>query len=379
MTTVPAPPAANLPPSKQGFLSRLGEAFVGEAKAIFAVFRRSPEWAVIVFAWLSAAFIPAFWNIGEDHWWSETDSPLFFQPFVPLLCAALLWQDREKLREAYGQTSRNKRRGSPILLWLGCLVVLVSHLVHTPLVAIVGLLLVAAGIILLAYGVNVLNASRRALLFGMIMIPPPATIVTKFAAFVSGGAWKYITIALQKLGKVCSVTPGVTTLNFQYEGQLYEVNGSQGTVIIFTLVALLFVAVWRREKFGRAVILMASGALIATLLLIAVPILTLLLPATPVTGAVLNMHPVILAAVSTVAPVLVLRRLRAVTDSLAQGGRALGKIGQAAQKATDKAISAGSRGGSGRSGARNRGFEAVMDRIGAALAKPFKRKKRDRW
>ena len=387
MTTAPASadtaPEPDSAAAKSSPLSRLSGAFVREAGAIAAMIRRSPEWAVIVFAWIAAGFIPAFWYMGEDHWWSETTSPLFFQPFVPVLCAALLWQDREKLLAAWQQTSRSKRRGSPWLLWLGCAVILISHLIHVLTVAAIGLVIVAAGVVYLAYGVNVLKASRRALLFGLLIIPPPATAISRSAQIIGGQLWKIITIGLQKAGKVCAMTPGLGSVNFQMNGQVYEIAYTQVTVIVFTAVALLFVAVWRRERFGKALILMASGALLATLLLALVPLTVLLLPVSPITNTLVNMHPIFLSVVATTIPVLVIRRLRAWSSTLSQGSRALGKMGQAAQKATDKALSGGASrmdGSVGRAGRGvNRGFEAVMDRIGAALAKPFKRKKRDRW
>ncbi|MBC8142617.1 MAG: exosortase/archaeosortase family protein [Armatimonadetes bacterium] len=378
--TTPAPDVA--PPSPSP-LARFRDAAVAEAGAIGALVRRSPEWAVILFAWLAAGFIPAFWYMGEDHWWIETDSPLFFQPFVPLLCAVIFWQDREKLREAWAQTSRSKRHGSPWLLYIGCVIILVSHLIHVLTVATVGLLVVAAGVIYLAYGWNVLKASRRALLFGLLMIPPPATMVSAAARIIGSQIWKIITIGLQAAGKICSMTPGVGTVNFQISGQVYEIGYSQTAVIVFTGVALLFVAILRRERFGKALILMASGALLATLLSIIVPFLTLLLPVSPLTDSLLKLHPAYLAVVSTLIPVLVIRRLRAWSSTLSQGSRVLNKMGQAAQKATDKALSGGASrmdGSVGRAGRGvNRGFESVMDRIGAAIAKPFKRKNRNRW
>ncbi len=385
MTTASSDTAASpdIPTPPASLQERLRGNAVAEAGAIVSVFRRSPEWAVIVFAWIAAGFIPAFWYMGEDHWWSETNSPLFFQPFVPLLCAALLWQDREHLREAWNQTSRSKRRGSPWLLYLGCAVILVSHLIHVLTVAAVGLVLVGAGVVFRAYGWNVLKASRRALLFGLLLIPPPATAVSRVTQIIGGQVWKIVTIGLQKVGKVCSMTPGLGSANFQIGGQLYEVAYTQSAVIVWTAVALLFVAVWRRERFGKALILMASGALLATLLLILVPFVILLLPVSPLTNGLLNLHPVFLGVVATAIPVLVIRRLRAWSNTLSEGSRALGKMGQAAQKATDKALSGGASrmdGSVGRAGRGvNRGFESVMDRIGAAIAKPFKRKNRNRW
>ena len=378
-----APDLPDTPAPDPSALAQLRNTVRVEADAIFAVLRRSPEWGVIVFAWLAALFIPAFWYMGEDHWWSETDSPIFFQLFVPFFCAALLWQDRERLFAAWQQTSRSKRRGSPWLLWAGCAVVLASHFVHILLVAVVGLLIVAAGIVYLGYGVNVLKASWRALLFGLLMIPPPATAIVRAAQIIGGQTWRIITIGLQKFGKVCSVTPDAGGANFQIDGQVYPVSYSVITVIVFTGFLLLFVGVWRREKFGRVLILMASGALLASVLSILVPFTVLLLPASPLTGTLLQMHPVFLTVVATLIPALVIRRLRVLSASLSEGSRTLGKIGKAAQKATDRALSGGASrmdGSVGRAGRGvNRGFESVMDRIGAAIAKPFKRKKRDRW
>ena len=160
-----------------------------------------------MFAWFAAAFTPAFWYMGEDHWWSEPDSPLFFEPFVPLMSAALLWKDRKRLLEAWQMTPRNKRRGPPWLLWLGCLLVLVSHLVHVLTVAAIGLVLVAAGIIYVAYGPFVLRQSSRALLFALLFTPPPIKPLSIVAGVLSSSAWTKVTAALQRLGQnlSCSV------------------------------------------------------------------------------------------------------------------------------------------------------------------------------
>ena len=365
-------------------LAAVGQRIADEARAIGRLFRRSPEWVVIIFAWIAAGFIPAFWYMGETHWWSDVSSPLIVQPFVPLLCAALLWQDREILQDAWNRTSARKRRGTPLVLWLGCVVVAVAQLIHVITVAAVGLLIVAVGIVLLAYGTMVLAKTTRAFLFGLLLIPLPETIPAKAQEFAGAQVWRIITIGLQKFGKDCSMTPGGDKISFEMQGQVFPVANSQITAAVIAAFVLLFVGVWRREKVANTLLFMASGALLSLSLTILLPFIVLLLPISPLTNTLVAINPVIYAVLSLTIVLLVRGRLKALGGALTQSSRTLGKMSQAAQKATDRATSGMASGVVGGTVGRasrsvNKGTEAAIDKLFTALTKPFKRKRRDRW
>lgn len=375
-----APPPAV--PAPTGLWQRLRSNIVADFKQIIAVFQRSPEWIVIVFAWLAAAFIPAFWYIGEDHWWSQPTSPLFFEPFVPLFSAALFWNDRQRLQEAWQMTPRHKRHGSPWLLWLGCLLVLVSHLIHVLTVAAIGLVVVAAGIVYLAYGPFVFKQSSRVLLFALLFAPPPSKAVTIPAQLFSNSAWTKITVALQRLGQDISCTTGIDTTTLVIEGHVVNAPNNQLTSIVMTGFLLLFIAMWRRDRIGTALLTMAFGGLLGGFMSMVIPFAALLLPPSGFADFLISTHPLVFVAISVLLAVWVRNRLGFWIKVLAQRSRFIGKIASTVQKFTDRAtagvVNQGGR--SGRAGqGTTKGTEALMDKFFAAISKPFKRKRRNRW
>jgi hypothetical protein len=331
---------------------------------------------------LAAAFIPSFWYIGEDHWWSQTDSPLFFEPLVPFFCAALIWQDRNRLLEAWQMTPRHKRRGNPWLLWLGCSVILASHLMHVLTVAAIGLIIVAAGTVYLAYGPFVLKQSRRFLLFALLLVPPPATVASKAGNLISGSAWLKTVAALQKLGKdaSCTINPDSTTIVMQ--GHEINAPNYHFPTIITTGFLLLFIAVWRRDKIGVALLTMAFGGLLGGILSIAVPLGALLLPSSGFSEMLVRTHPLVLTAVAVSLSVLVRNRVSLWLFQLGERSRFIGKFYKTLNSATDRATAgvATRLGGAGRAGqGLGKATETAMDKIFAAISKPFKRKRRNRW
>lgn len=370
-------------PAPKGSWARLRADVGSDSRRIIALFRESPEWIVIVFAWLAAAFIPAFWYMGEDRWWSQTHSPLFFEPFVPLFAAALLWQDRRRLLEAWQMTPRHKRRGSPWLLWLGCLVVLVSHLIHVLTIAAIGLVLVAAGIIYLGYGLFVLRQSIRALAFALLFVPPPAKPITTIAHWFSYSAWTKITSALQTMGKEASCTVSADSTNLVIGGHVVIAPNFQLSAIIITGFLLLFYGVWRRDRVGSVMLTMAFGSLLSAFMSIAIPFGALLLPPSPFSDILVRVHPLVLVAVAVLISIQVRIRLGHWLEVLAERSRVFGRISASAQKVTDRAtagVAARVGGGMGKAGqGMTKGTEMIIDRFIAAVSKPFKRKRRNRW
>lgn len=383
MTTASDATASSLSPTPTGWWACLGTDIRSHLAQILDVFRRSPEWAIILFAWLAAAFIPTFWFMGEDHWWSQSNSPLIFEPFVPFLCATLVWQDRNRLQDAWRMTPRHKRRGLPWLLWLGCFVILVSHLMHVLTVAAIGLVLVAAGIIYLAYGPFLLKQSTRILLFALLLVPPPATAVSKVANLVSGAAWVNTVAALQRLGKDVSCAVGPDSTNIVIQGHEISALNNQFATIILTGFVLLFIAVWRRDKIGVVMLTMAFGGLLGGLFSVAVPFGALLLPSSAFSEILVRTHPLILAAVSVSISVLVRNRVSKWLSHLAERSRFIGKFYKGVNNVTDRAaagVATRLGAGSGRVGRGvGKATEAAMDRFFAAMSKPFKRKRRNRW
>jgi hypothetical protein len=350
---------------------------------IIAVFKRSPEWIVIIFAWFSAGVLPAYWFIGDDHLWSESDSLLFMQPFVPLFVGALLWHDRERLNEAWSQTSRSKRHGAPWLLWIGCLLILSGHFVHVLTYTALGLVVAAVGVAYLAYGGRVLKQAALPLAVGILMVPPPLKVISIVTNLYSAFLMKGIVKVLQLASKPVFLTLQGDNSVLDMAGHSIDIPSRQVAALGFTAFFMIVYAVWRREKLGSSLVTIAFASLFAALLTFVVPIIALLLPITPVTIFFARIPPLIVAVLATTTAILFKRRLRALGEGLASSGRVISKISDQAQKVTERAAdgvtrSVGSR--TSRTGRSvNKGTEAIIDGFVRFVSKPFKRKRKNHW
>jgi len=356
-------------------------AFQTTLSEIAGIFRRSPEWILIILAWCVAAFLPYVWFMGEDHSWIDPTSFFFFEPFIPLAFAALCWQDRELLLSAYQKTYRTKRRGTPYLLWFGCCALLLSHLVHVMTFAVLSLLIIAAGVIYLSYGMAVLIQSARMLLFSLLMIPPPETAVTVIYSLVGKNISKLVTILAQHTGRHVSVMIGIPSSLFDLQGNTVEVPHRQASAIIFAIVLTIFWALWRRIRFATAFVAIGGAAFLSLIFSTLALFAAVMLPVSAITDPLALAHPLLIAAISVGVTILLEARLGGWWAALARRSRVVSQISERTQKMTDRVTGSLVAGVSGRVGRTGRGMtkgtETIIDGFFRFIARPFKRKRRD--
>lgn len=224
-------------------------------------------WIALVLIALVLLYRPFtwFWEI-----WSAPDSPLSYQPLVPLGVLFLAWMDRGPVRAAYTElaylfpANSPKRQGKIWPVLTGCFLMLVSYLMTLPPLAMLSFLLMVVGVIYYIYGPFILNALRKPLSYFLVMAPVPNVIVS---------------MATQKLQLSCAAIAGQILAIFHPQvkvvgtfiklpGYALEVIGPcSGVSILFPVAAMtIWLAMVRRMKILPSILLLCIGAALSLIM-----------------------------------------------------------------------------------------------------------------
>jgi exosortase len=206
-----------------------------------------------------------FWEI-----WVTPDSPLSYQPLVPIGAAWLAWVERGSVKALYEElaylfpASSPKRRGKLWPVLTGCFLMLVAYLMTVPPLAMIAFLLMVVGVIYYIYGPYILSALRKPLSFLLMMAPVPNVIVS---------------MATQKLQLGCATVAGqilelfhpnvkVMGTFIELPGYALEVVGPcSGVSILFPVLAMtVWLAMVRRMHILPSLLLLCVGAALSLIM-----------------------------------------------------------------------------------------------------------------
>lgn len=267
-TQAQSPPPAGVPASPwslaQDGIRRVRAGLPAAARTLW---REQRHWLILGALLLVVLIWPLtwFWQI-----WSMPDSPLSYQPFVPLGALWLALQDRPSLEALYREMAQlfpedsPKRRGKLWPALAGCALMVLACIGTVPPLAMVALLIMIAGVIYRVYGPFVLTALRRPLGFLLTMAPVPNVLVSASTANLQQGC---AAVAGQILHAIYPQTKAFGTF-IMLPGYTLEVAGPcSGVSVLFpVLVLTLWLALYRRMRVGPTLILLVAGAGIALLM-----------------------------------------------------------------------------------------------------------------
>ena len=197
--------------------------------------------------------------------WRAPDSPLAFQPLVPLAALFLLYQKRQTARAAYAETafvfSANspKLRGGGWLLTLSAVLLAVSYLTQTTGWGILGGVAACAGIVQFLWGRVVRNVLIGPLLFLLWAVPPPDSLVARATQGLQIACTTMAGHFLNAIHVPC-LTLGNQLLLTNSNYRLEIVGACSGMSILFPLLALTVWLLLRNAQSGLSIVL--KGALI---------------------------------------------------------------------------------------------------------------------
>jgi exosortase len=217
-------------------------------------------WLVLFFLAMVLLYRPFtwFWEI-----WATPDSPLSYQPLVPIGVAWLAWAEWGSVKALYQElaylfpTTSPKRRGKLWPVLAGCFLMLVAYLMTVPPLAMLSFLLMIVGVIYYIYGPFVLSALRKPLAFLLLMAPVPNVLVSMATQSLQLGC---ASVAGQILHIFHPEVKVVGTF-IQLPGYALEVIGPcSGVSIVFPVVAMtIWLAMLRRMRILPSLILLCIG------------------------------------------------------------------------------------------------------------------------
>jgi exosortase len=224
------------------------------------LWRDERHWLFVVIPLIAAMLGPFRWL---NDVWADPNGPLSFQPFVPLGIAYLFWaqraniQQRLRERDVLAPVGSRRRYGTILVAALGCVLLVLSYLTMLTTLAILGMLLAFAGVLLCVYGPVAFPAFVRPLLFSLTMVPVPGTLIASGTAFLQRGCAIAAGQVLRRVYPSTKVYGNFIVMD-RYTAQVSGPCSGVG-ILLPVLVLTFLLALLRRMKPGVTALLLAAG------------------------------------------------------------------------------------------------------------------------
>ncbi|MBC7805451.1 MAG: exosortase/archaeosortase family protein [Akkermansiaceae bacterium] len=228
---------------------------------VWHTIKKEKHWLLLVIPLLLSLYGPIQWLAQQ---WSQSSDALGFQPLVPLGVAYLVWAERDSFSGTYRGLAdiypegHKSRRGTPIVAYLGCLILFFSYITTIGMVAVIGFWVTVIGIILHIYGLTVLRALWRPFLFAATMIPVPGSLVDMATSYLqrgcataAGAVLKLIYPQAHTIGNFISIG--------SYTAQVSGPCSGVG-ILLPVMVLTLFLALLRKIRWTITMILLGCAA-----------------------------------------------------------------------------------------------------------------------
>ena len=228
------------------------------------VWERTVCWLLLAASVLFAAATPLWW---AKRAWMAPDSPLAFQPLVPL-AALVLWGDAlPRIKAEYRETvlifspHSPKLRGNVLLLAASAILLMASFLTQAAGLGVLGAVIACAGCVEFLWGKRIRNACLAPLCFLLWMVPPPDSVVARATQSLQVACTAMAGQFLRWLHVPCLVSGNVIMAG---RFRLEIVGACSGMSILFPLLCLtVWLMLRARQKTGtltKIALLMTSGS-----------------------------------------------------------------------------------------------------------------------
>jgi hypothetical protein len=256
--------------------TRKSDASALSGKRLWSLLRQEKHWVLLAVVYFFAWYIPPIPPIPQllpgasspVNWagyeWLTTTHLQMFQPFVLPLAILLIWGRREQIHEVWQRVQARPPknmllRGNESILLIGCLTVLFSHFVKIKGVGVFGLLLIAVGVVYRLYGWHVLRAMWVPVLFLLLAIPPPDSIIERLNGAFLSGSMVIASAIFTRIGMPTGRMGNYLQFAMQGYGVEYHPKISSAVILIPTLVLLLWYGLYRLRRPGQILSLLILG------------------------------------------------------------------------------------------------------------------------
>lgn len=188
---------------------------------------------------------------------------------VPIGVAYLIYAERSSLSQTYHGLAEvypdghRMRSGTPLVAYLGCVVLFLSYVATSEMIAVLGFWTVVVGIVLYVYGSTILRGLWRPLLFAATMIPVPAPLLNLATAYLQRGCATVAGAVLHLIYPQASTYGNVISIG-SYTAQVSGSSSGIG-ILLAVCVLTLFLCLLRKIRWTITLILLVSAALISLL------------------------------------------------------------------------------------------------------------------
>jgi hypothetical protein len=203
--------------------------------------------------------------------WTDFDSPLVLQPWVPLFAAWLVWHRRRMLTAQYRELAfmfpddSPKRNGKVWGIVAGCVLMLLASFAMLAPMATFGLIVAIAGTVYYIYGPFIFRSVWQPLAFLFLMLPLPGGFLQKItsllqliAAFVSTQIFSFVYPGTKQLGG--AVLLGGNT-------PMFITPSLAGAAVVVPLLMLtLWLCILRRIRVAPSLVILMGAFVIGVVL-----------------------------------------------------------------------------------------------------------------
>lgn len=347
-------------------------------KRIFSALWAERQWLWILIPYLLAWFVPVLLCSPQ---WRDLNQPLAFEPWILVGAGLLVWSNRAWYAQQWQRIqvkfppSHPLRRSNPVVLIIGCILLLLSHMIQVKGISVGSLIVITVGIVLAVYGSAMTKVLAVPLGFLCLMIPPPDSIVEGIASrFLRGSL--LVTSSLLNLANFPNSVSGLfikigdNTVEFSYRVSGFNILLALSLLIVWYLL-------YRRLPAVYGAYMLAVGGTLALLVnSLRIAAAVLIHPQNPGVARFLSEFPALLLALGCfLLTLLLMRGLLAATRHMpAPAQRAATGAGKAIAFAVNPFVALLTY--MGRLGALWKMSERGIEK---GLSKMFKKKRRNNW
>lgn len=227
--------------------------------------KQNKAWLWLIVPYLFAWIVPVQWS-----WqiWHVPNHPFSFQPYAPFLALLIAWHERDRAALLRAKLLRKwkakdwRRKPNYVVLGVGLLFFLFSHIVQVKGFIVLALWLIAVGAVWAVYDAVTVALYWKSFAFALLTVPPPDSVIDNRIHLMQSVTANASALFLQKLHLAGDAYAIGSTLNVKNVSVEINEACSGVNMVLPLLVFLVAYLIYARTPAVRAVLLMVTALIV---------------------------------------------------------------------------------------------------------------------